>query len=109
MLFAAKIYLKISTFFPAKLIKEHHATHRFFHLVCAPLCLDHLVFMKCLWSVCRGYHGDAEPGSEENLPLPADGRGPDGNPVFSNPTVQAPLRAHKERQVSHDISLRLEG
>lgn len=52
----------------------------------------------------RGYSGDAEPGPEENLPLSADGRGSNGNPLFPNPSVQAPLRTHQERQVSQQAT-----
>lgn len=44
--------------------------------------------------------GDADAGGEEDLSVPADGGHAVGHPVLPDPTVQTPLRAHQERQVS---------
>lgn len=51
----------------------------------------HLPVLTVLVSLDRSHYGDAEFGAEENLPLPSDGSGADGYPLFPNPTIQAPL------------------
>lgn len=56
--------------------------------------------MTRLVLLCRCDTRDADAGGAEDLSPPDDGGHSVGRPVLPDTTVQTPLRAHQERQVS---------